>query len=350
MPFFLDTRNRLVSWLVQIGQTRREIMLASLLLVVLLFAGGLGYHLLEGWPLFEGVYQAFITVTTIGFGEIGALSPSGRLLTVAIGLIGIGLATFVISRFAQLMLASQRLEKRHIMERIERLNDHYIICGFGRIGRRLAEDLAASDTPFVIVDQDEDVVEYLLEHNILHIEGDAKNEETLEQAGIYRARGLITALPEDSSNVFVTLSAREMCPDLFILARTVDHENRTKLRHAGADKVIAPSEVGADRMAQVILRPNVDQFMEQVLRTGALGLQIEEAQVHPGAPVAGATLAESTFRQQFDAVVIGIIDAETNEMKFHPGPETRIQVGDTLIVIGNPEMIHRLRTEGCNAA
>lgn len=350
MSFLVNSRDRLVSWLVQIGQTRREIMIASFMLVLLLFAGGLGYHLIEGWPLFEGFYQAFITVTTIGFGEIGALSPMGRLLTVVIALIGIGLATFVASRFAQLMLTGQRLEKRHIMERIERLNDHYIICGFGRIGRRLAEDFDTSETPYVIVDNDEEIIEYLLDNNIPHIDGDAKNERTLEEAGIHRAHGLITALPEDSSNVFVTLSAREMCPNLFILARTVDHENRTKLLHAGANKVIAPSEVGADRMAQVILRPNVDQFMERVLRTGALGLQIEEAKVNPGAPLAGATLAESTFRQQFDAVVIGMIDADTKEMKFNPGPETRIEAGDILIVIGNPQMIERLRTEGCNVS
>lgn len=147
--------------------------------------------------------------------------------------------------------------------------------------------------------------------------------------------------------MFVTLTAREMNPNVFILARTIDHRNRSKLIHAGADKVIAPSEVGADRMAQVILRPNVDQFMENVLHTGALSLQIEEVHVAEGAPLDGETLAGSTFRQQFDAVVIGIIDSDTREMKFHPGPSDLIEAGDILIVIGDREMIRRLRDQGC---
>ncbi len=347
MTYLRSIRERIVSWLVDLGETRREILLASLLLLGLLIGGSYGYRVVEGWPWIDGLYMTFITLTTIGFNEVHTLSMPGRLLTVAIGALGIGIATFVVARVAQLLLASDRLQKRHMQERIDRLDNHYIICGYGRVGHRLAEDLMRAGKSFVVVEKDEQVIENNPLDDLLYIIGDAQEEEVLHRAGIDRARGLIIALPEDSFNVFVTLTAREMNPDVYILARTVDHKNRGKILHAGASKVIAPSEVGADRMAQVIIRPNVDQFMERVLHTGALSLQIEEVQVREDAPLAGETLASSMFRQKFDAIVIGMIDSDTNQMKFHPGPSDIIEPGDILIVIGDSEMIRRLREEGC---
>lgn len=343
-------RQRLVAWLIDLGQTQREILIASALLLLLLAGGGFVYQWVEGWPWIDGFYMTFITLTTIGFMEVHTLSMAGRLVTIIIGVTGIGIATFVIARLAQLLLVSDRLQRRHMQEQIDRLHDHYIICGFGRVGHRLAEDLTQANHPFVVIDNDRAVIDNQMIDDMLYLVGDSQDEAVLQAAGIDRAQGLIIALPEDSLNVFVTLTARELHADLYILTRTVDHKNRRKLLHAGADKVIAPSEVGADRMAQVILRPNVDQFLEQVLHTGALGLQIEEVHVQPHAPIEGETLASSMFRQQFDAVVIGIIDSDTNEMKFHPGPSDRIEAGDILIVIGDPEMIHRLREEGCQPA
>jgi voltage-gated potassium channel len=215
------------------------------------------------------------------------------------------------------------------------------------VGQRLAEDLLSVDKPFVVVDISDEEIAELREDDLLHVQGNAEEEEVLRRAGIDRAHGVILTLPTDSSNVFVALTARQMNPDLFILARTVDHDNRAKLLHAGADKVIAPSEVGADRMAQVVLRPNVDDFMEQVLHTNALSLQIDEVEVHPSAPLAGQSLAESNFRQQFDAVVIGMIDADTGEMTFNPRPTARIDAGDILIVLGDSTIIQSLREKVC---
>jgi voltage-gated potassium channel len=295
----------------------------------------------------EGLYMTFITLSTIGFQEVHTLSGAGRLFTLGLGITGIGLLTFVVARSAQLLLASERLRERRLMKQINNLEDHYIICGYGRVGERLAEDLQAAGRSFVVVDIDEEEIQQLREAEILHVKGNAEDDQVLEKAGLHRARCLILTLPEDSSNVFVTLTAREMNPDLFILARTVDHDNRSKLLHAGADKVIAPSEVGADRMAQVVLRPNVDQFMERVLHANALSLQIDEVEVHPSAPLAGQSLAESNFRQQFDAVVIGIIDADTGDMQFNPTPSVRIEAGDVLIVLGDSDVIAALREEVC---
>lgn len=337
----------LLSWLARMDPSRRQILLATLALLVLFAVGTGGYYLIEGWSWMDGLYMTFITLSTIGFQEIHPLSDAGRFFTLGLGITGIGLLTFVVARSAQLLLASERLRERRNMKQINKLSDHYIICGYGRVGQRLAEDLEADDRPYVVIDIAPDEIEELRKNNVLHIQGNAEEDEVLKRAGIDRARCLILTLPEDSTNVFVALTARQMNSDLFILARTVDYNNRTKLLHAGADKVIAPSEVGADRMAQVVLRPNVDQFMEQVLHANALSLQIEEVKVHQSAPLAGQSLAESNFRQQFDAVVIGIIDASTNTMKFNPSPSARIDAGDILIVLGDSSVIATLREKVC---
>jgi voltage-gated potassium channel len=347
MSLFADLKEDLTRWFVHLDPSKREILLATAALIVVIGIGTAGYTFIERWPWMDGLFMTFITLTTIGFSEVHPLSDFGRLFTEFIAITGIGIVTFVAARSAQLLLASERLRERRIMKQIQNLNDHYIICGYGRVGQRLAEDLRSYERPFVVIDRSEDEVERLKEDNCLHVQGDAEQEDTLIEAGIESARGLILTLPEDSSNVFVALTAREMNSNIFILARTIDHRNSSKLLRAGANKVIAPSEVGADRMAQVILRPEVDRFMEQVLHANALSLQIDEVKVCAGAPLAGQTLAESNFRQQFDAIVIGMIDSDNGEMMFNPEPTEVIEEGDTLIVLGDSEMIRNLREQGC---
>jgi len=347
LRLFGNPWDALLGWLARMDPSRREILLASLALLVLFAVGTFGYSLLEGWSWMDGLYMTFITLSTIGFQEIQPLSDTGRLFTLGLGITGIGLLTFVVARSAQLLLASERLRERRLMKQIDNLSSHYIICGYGRVGERLAEDLETAGHSFVVIERAEDEIERLREQNRLHVKGNAENEEILKAAGIDRAQCLILTLPEDSSNVFVALTARQMNEDLFILARTVDHDNRNKLIHAGANKVIAPSEVGADRMAQVVLRPNVDNFMERVLHAHSLSLQIDEVEIHPNAPLAGQSLAESNFRQQFEAVVIGMIDADTGDMTFNPTPSARIEAGDVLIVLGDSQVIQTLREKVC---
>ena len=242
--------------------------------------GTVGYSTIEQWTLVEGLYMTFITMTTIGFQEVHELSSFGRIFTIFIGLTGIGTVAFIATRSAQVLIVGQRLKQRQLMQTISKLSDHYILCGYGRIGMRIAEDFSRSGVPFVIIENAEAKVERLKHQQLLYIDGDAEEEEFLEAAGITKARGLILTLPEDSVNVFVTLVAREINPDLFILVRTNKHQNRRKLIRAGADKVVSLYEIGADRMAQVILRPAVDRFMENVLHTDALNLMMDEVTVN----------------------------------------------------------------------
>ncbi len=270
----------------QIDQAHREILFASVFLVFWLAIGTLGYATIEDWPLMDGLYMTFITLTTIGFGEVKTLSTVGRVFTILIAVVGIGSVAFLAARSAQLLLAGQLLRQRQIARRIRHMHDHYIICGFGRIGRRVAEDLQHAGKAFVAIDLDEERIAALQEAGVPAILGDAEDEKTLRQAGIEQAKGLITLLHEDSNNVFVTLVARELNPNLFILARTNETKNRRRLLQAGAQQVVAPSDVGADRMAQVILRPNVDRVMAQVLKASSLSLQMDEVKVEADAPLA----------------------------------------------------------------
>lgn len=347
MSLFSNSQDQVVRWFIHLDPSKREILLATIALIVVIVVGTTGYTMIEGWAWMDGLFMTFITLTTIGFAEVHPLSDAGRLFTVFLAITGIGIVTFVAARSAQLLLASERLRELRVMKQIQDLEDHYIVCGYGRVGQRLVEDLHAYGHPFVVIDRSDAEINRLKEEDRLYVQGDAEDEETLSEAGLERANGIILTLPEDSANMFVTLTAREMNPGVNILARTVDHRNRSKLLHAGANKVIAPSEVGADRMAQVILRPEVDRFMTKVLHTDALSRQIDEVKICSGAPLAGQTLAESNFRQQFDAIVIGVISAKDNSMQFNPEPTHAIREGDTLIVLGDSEMIEALRENGC---
>jgi voltage-gated potassium channel len=329
--------------------TQREIILAALLLLTLALLGTTGYVVLEDWYWVDGLYMTFITLTTIGFNEVNTLSTPGRFFTIFIGVVGIGIMAFIATRGVQILLTSQLLRQRHLSRMINNLDKHYILCGYGRIGYRIAQDLHRAEKPFVVIEQNEAKVELLRQSDLLFVQGNAEEESILLQAGLKRARGLIVTLPEDSANVFVTLTARELNPDLFILARTEKHQNRRKLERAGANKVIAPYEIGADRMAQVILRPQVDRFMEQVLKTGALDLKMEEVRVQPKSLLDGKSLAESKFRQRFDAIVVAQLEADSQKMNFNPDPKQKIKADDVLIVMGSQDMIERLRTEGCTA-
>lgn len=324
-------------------------MIANGFLLVSLVTGTLGYMFIEGWSLADSFYMTFITMTTIGFAEVHELSSAGRLFTIFVGLTGIGGVAFVATRTAQVLLNTTAFRHRTIMKKIESTSDHYILAGFGRIGNRIAEDLERHGVPFVIIEKDDKKYDGLLHSKRMFVHGNAEDEQVLAKAGIERAKGLILTLPEDRANVFATLVARELNPDLFILVRTDTHTNKRKLIRAGADKVIAPYEIGADRMAQVLLRPHLDRFMERVLQSGSLNYTMDEVQVQPNSLLADKSLVESHFRQRFDAMVVAIMDFDTLDMTFNPGPEHRIKPNDTLIVMGSIEMIQRLRTDGCTS-
>ncbi len=323
---------------------KREIVIAHVLLGVLLGVGTAGYHWIEGWTWMDGFYMTFITFTTIGFAEVDELSTAGRFFTIAISVFGIGLVAFIAARAARVVVTSLPLEQRRLRKQLERMTDHYILCGYGRLGQRMAEDLSSAGRSFVVIDRDADALRSLDELGVPHVAGEAEEESVLREAGLERARGVILALPEDALNVFVTLVVREIRPDAFVLARVNQLKNSRKLKRAGADQVIAPDEVGAERMIRAILRPNVDRFFES-LQSSAGGLEMDEVTIRPGAPLEGMTLARSGVRRTYDTIVVAVVRG--GETAYNPPADYELRAGDVLIVLGAREHVGRLRDEGC---
>lgn len=324
-----------------------RIAIATTILVVVFFLGSVGYHLVEGMTFFDGFYMTFITITTIGFSELKNLTDAGRILTMLIFVMGIGVISYIASQTTQLLFESELFRKRAMKKQLEKMENHYIVCGYGRIGHRIAEVLKEADIPIVVVENRDSSIDRIQDDKLIYVQGDAQDENVLKQAGVERARGLICALSRDQDNVFATLIARELNEDIFILVRTNERQNTKKIKRSGANKVISPYEIGADRMANVILRPHVDQFIDRI--TGETQDHVfDEITLFEGADLAGKTLAEAEIRQKYFVVIIAIIPGKQDGILFNPGSDDRMHVGDSLIVLGDVDRIEAMRTEACN--
>ncbi|MYF63103.1 MAG: potassium channel protein [Rhodothermaceae bacterium] len=327
---------------------RREITYSTLFLTAWMGVGTVGYAVLEGWGLLDSLYMAFITLSTIGFTEVRELSSAGRVFTILFASIGIGFLAIVATRWTRLLVAGTLIRNRRRIHRIKNMRNHYIICGYGRVGKDVTELLLRAEKSLVVLDKNEKLVKHLSENGINALVGDATQDSALLSVGITNATALITLLPNDAQNVYVALVARENNPELFILARASDAASRRRILQAGATKVVSPVQVGAERMAQVVLRPHVDRFMSYVLQADDLGLSMEQVLIEEGAPLAGKTLREADFRGFWETIVIAIVKGDTDkDMHFYPGPDDLIEAGNILIVLGSIEMIGKLISEGC---
>lgn len=325
-----------------------RIAIALFILAIVFIIGSMGYHFIEGMRLFDGFYMTFITITTIGFAELTNLSEGGRVLTMVLFVMGIGVISYIASQTTQLIFESEIFRRRAMKKQLGKMDQHYIVAGYGRIGHRIAEVLQDANVPIVVIENRESSIQRIRDDKLLYVEGDAQDETILKEAGIENAKGLICTLSRDQDNVFVTLIARELNPDIFILVRTNQHQNTKKILRAGANKVISPYEIGADRMANVILRPNVDQFMERILGGATQDHVFDEVKIFEGSELAGKTLAEAQIRQKYFVVIIAIIPADKENIQFNPGSDDKITVGDSLIVLGDVERIAHLREHGCD--
>lgn len=324
-----------------------RIAIALSVLIVVFFIGSVGYHIIEGMSFFDGFYMTFITITTIGFSELKSLSLEGRVLTIVLFVMGIGVISYIASQTTQLLFESEIFRRKAMEKQLGKMKQHYVVAGYGRIGHRIAEVLKEASIPIVVVENRKSSIQRIREDKLMYVEGDAQDEGILKEAGIERAKGLICTLSRDQDNVFVTLIARELNSNIFILARTNQHQNTKKILRAGANKVISPYEVGADRMANVILRPNVNQFMERILGGATQDHVFDEVKIFEGSELAEKTLAEAQIRQKYFVVIIAIIPEGKEDIRFNPGSGDKISVGDSLIVLGDIQRIKHLREEGC---
>ncbi|WP_341860307.1 potassium channel protein [Desulfohalovibrio reitneri] len=311
----------------------------------MVFSAGVAMYMwVEGWNLLDSFYMVVVTLSTVGYMEVNPLSPQGRLLTSFLILGGVGSFAYILSTFTQILVEGRLqslLAKRRLLHMIEGQRNHFIVCGYGRIGSVVVEQIRREGHPVVVIERDEAIVERLRGEGILHIKGDATSDEVLEQAGLYRARSLITALTQEAANVYVTLTARQLAPNLNIIARADNATHIPRLERAGANRVVMPHVIGGLRMAQTVLRPSVTNLLEQSMG-GNMELVMEEHRVAPSSELAGKNLIQSNIRPRFNAIIIGIKKPD-GQMLFNPGPETVINQDDTLITVGSNEHMVELR-------
>jgi len=322
----------------------RRLCLAIAALIAVIALGTLGYSLIEGWQAFDALYMTVITLATVGFKEVHELSPEGKAFTIVLIICGTGIIAYTLSSLLQFTLEGQLrkiLGRKKVESRISKLRNHYIICGFGRIGHLICREFQSRPTPFVIVEKDPHHIERLDREGYLYVEGDATDDETLQAAGIDHAKGLITAVTSDTDNVYITLTARGLNPKLFILARAGEEGSEKKLMRAGASKVISPYTIGANRMAQAILRPSVVDFIEIATASEHLELQIEEIAIAADSVLAGKSLIDSGVRQSMGIIIVGIKQTD-GQMIFNPPPNKVIEPHSVLIILGQRQSISQL--------
>ncbi|MEZ5287870.1 MAG: potassium channel protein [Vicinamibacterales bacterium] len=324
--------------------TSKAPVLAILLLSAITAVGTAGYMVVEGWSLWDSFYMTIISLTTVGYREVHPLSPQGEVFTAVILILGVGTVLYSFTLIGARVIEGtlqQGWERRRVTYMLSQLKQHFIVCGYGRIGSIIVDEFVRQHVPYVVIERDAERARALRERGQLVIEGDASSEDVLTQAGVGRARGLIAAVSTDAENVYTILSARLMQPALYILGRAESDESARKIKRAGADRVISPYQLGGLHMAQLALRPTVVEFVQLATSSEFLDLSMEQIEVRDEGPLVGQTLIGANLRQIFGVIVVGIRRI-TGRMEFNPPPDARMEAGDHLVVLGPNERLAAL--------
>lgn len=321
-----------------------QLQLALFVLAMLIVVGTVGYVWIEGYPWLDALYMTIITVATVGFGEIHPLSQVGRAFTIVLIVLGVGVGAWAFTNAVEVVLGQAlwlSMQRRKMSKSIEQLSDHYVVCGYGRLGTRIVHDLRARGEPFVVIERIDTMEEEFVTDRIPHLIGDATHDEVLLRAGVERARGLVAALDSDANNVLTVLSARGLNPDLLVVARANSEESESKLVRAGADRVVTPDSIGGHRLALALLRPAVHDLFNRIFSFRAEDADVGQLIIPEGSPFAGQTIAECGLRRMRN---VSILAVRGNNGEFVLNPEARrvIEVGETLILIGPGEAIYEL--------
>ena len=322
----------------------RHLKLCILLLILVILLGVSGYMTIEKWNFLDALYMSVTTLTTVGYSEVHALSNFGRIFTIFFIIIGVVYFLYIAGAVVQFMVEGQIrtiLGRRSLDKKIDRLKNHYIVCGYGRIGKTLCMMLKKKAVDLVVIEKDQELIPVMVEDQMLYISGDAGDETNLIKAGIQRAKGLIAVLATDTDNVFLVLTARQLNPDLYIMANASRNESKPKLLAAGANRVELPYDMGAVSMAQRIIRPTVTNFLDLAFAQKRKDIQMEEIPVSGSSKLVNVMLKDSGIRQQFNLIIIAIKKSD-DSMLFNPSFEAVIESGDTVIAVGQEENLKHL--------
>ncbi len=319
---------------------RHPLLVVSFVLLVLLFLGTLGYVVIEKWPPLDALYMTLITITTIGYGEVRSLSPAGRLFTIGLIMVGVLTASYTFTTMIEVLTSQDfqnQLRARRRRKKLEQISNHCIICGFGRMGRSLAADLKARRAAMIVIDQDPEAIERCQRLNIPAVMGNAADERVLREAGIERAKSLVSVANSDAENVFIILTATGLNPSLQIIARCNSEASIPKLQKAGATTVISPYILAGRRIGQMLMHPRVTHFLDGVLEFGDGQMRLEEFVVDQTSPLAGLALKDARLK----VAVLAILHPD-QELLTHPNADTRLPPGAAIIVMGVEEELNRL--------
>jgi voltage-gated potassium channel len=322
---------------------RRIAVIGGLVLFALAF-GMVGFMLVAGYSAFDAFYMTVVTISTVGYEEIHPLSPAGRIFNSVLILFGVSVMFFAVGVMTQTIIEIELHDifgKRRARRMIDRLKDHFIVCGYGRVGRNASAELLRAGAPFVVLDREKGRIDQARQAGMLTLQADATRDESLHAAGIMRAKGLVSALGPDADNLFVILSARALNPKLLLVTRASEDEAAEKLRRAGADTVFAPFSITGQRLAHALLRPLVITFLDSAAMTMGLDVSIEQIQVAPGAEAHAKSLRDLQVGRDLGVIVLAIRKA-SGQMLFNPPAETKISAGDHLIAMGAAPNLRRL--------
>jgi voltage-gated potassium channel len=320
----------------------RRFLYVALAFVAVLGIGTAGFALIEGYSLFEAFYTTLLTISTVGYGD--RLDPAGRIFNSFLLFVGVTTILVAIGAITQTVIEAEfgeALGKRRSKRMIDKLENHFIICGYGRVGRGAAAELQQAGVPFVVVDIDAERVERAANAGILAMAADSTRDETLRAAGVARAKGLVCALATDADNLFVLLSAKFLNPGIYVAARAAEEGAEENMRRAGADAVFAPYSMAGHRLAQALVRPHVVQFLDFATQAAGLDAVIEQVRVSGRSGVVSKTIRELQIGRQYGVIVLAIRKGD-GEMVFNPPADTAIAAGDYLIVMGQPEKLRTL--------
>ncbi|NIA24680.1 MAG: potassium channel protein [Gammaproteobacteria bacterium] len=320
-----------------------RIRIGAAILIAVVVLGTLGFIILEHAGFLEALYMVVITISTVGFREVVPLSVTGRVLTMALIIVGVGTLFFTAAAALEMAVENISERRRAQMEyKTRRLTDHTIICGWGRVGRGVWEILQERKLPCVVIERDRSVADRAREAGALVVEGNATYDETLELAGIQKAKALVAAVNSDSDNLVIVLSSKALQSGLMVVARASDMEAEHKLLLAGADRAVSPQSVGARRLASLVIQPELADFIDLVARKGPVEYRVQRVPIHEGSRVVGKSLKDAAIRERSGAMVLAVERAVTGELHFNPDPDLVLAAGDVLIGVGVPGQLERL--------